>query len=72
MKVVPNFALNVDVFIFRNCIVIPMSSSISGCTVLVTGAGAGIGAATALHFAKHGDNSGEEDVQNARAIITEI
>ena len=65
MKVVPNFALNVDVFIFRICIVIPMSSSLSGCTVLVTGASAGIGAATASHFAKQGDN-GEEDVQNAQ------
>ena len=32
-----------------------MSSSLSGCTVLVSGASAGIGAATAIHFAKYGD-----------------
>ena len=39
----------------RNIIETKMSSSLSGCTVLVTGASAGIGAATALHFAKHGE-----------------
>jgi len=31
-----------------------MSSSLNGCSVLVTGASAGIGAATAIHFAKLG------------------
>ena len=38
-----------------------MSPSLSGCTVLVTGASAGIGAATAVHFAKFGLNNDLSD-----------
>ena len=62
-KLSPAFVLNAIFFTFRNCVDTKMSSSLSGCTVLVTGASAGIAAATAIHFAKHGDKIYETSIK---------